>query len=454
MLASVFAKGWAQDYRQKVENFCLPVMDIYTVNSEEPTCDYVTHPKGAMGESIANATKVPARMYMTMLADTLYDSGEYEKDQSGLTIRIRGNTSAYGVKKPYKLKLQKKKDLLLRGDNDTYKDKDWLLMPLSIYTITGLKVNELIGMPYTPRYRFVNVFINDNYRGIYMLMESIKRNEKCRIDVDEDGFIVELDAYWWNEEVYFPTIMHTYNGKGYKYTFKYPDADDVDEDIISHIQDKINEMEKSMAEGTYPDVIDVETFAKWLLGHDILGTWDSGGSNRFFAKYDDGAFSKIFIPCMWDFDSMAKMDYEWARIHQDDIYYKMLFQSTNTEFTETYLDLWENLSHDIFTEINQYFDNITRTDEWDAVEKSLLLDQKRWNYNDCTLAEDADNVCKWLNDRQKWMNETINDIKVGDAGTVHNFVYSIGGVFQCKYKDFLRLPRGIYIVNRKKVFIK
>ncbi|MCH5175859.1 MAG: CotH kinase family protein [Prevotellaceae bacterium] len=453
-LATVAVGAKSQDYRQEVRNLALPMLDIFTVNAEEPTCDYVTHPEGSMGESITNASKVPARMYMTLQTDTLFDSGEYEKDKSGLTIKIRGNTSAYGVKKPYKLKLQKKKDLLLRGDDATYKDKNWLLMPLSIYTITGLKLNELIGMPYTPQYRFVNVCINGDYRGIYMLMESVERNEQCRINVAKNGgFIVELDPYWWNEDVCFSTIMHKYNGKSYKYTFKYPDPDDVDEDIISHIQETINEMEMSMAEGTYPDVIDVETFAKWLLGHDILGTWDAGGSNRFFAKYDDGVF-KIFIPCMWDFDSMAKMDNEWSKIHQDDIYYKMLFQSTNSEFTDTYLNLWEDLSDDLFTEINQYFENVTRTNEWDAVEFSLLLDQKRWNYKDCTLAKDAENVCKWLTDRRKWISNSIDDVKRGDTGTKYNYVYSIDGVFQCLYKDFLRLPRGIYIVNRKKVFIK
>ena len=90
----------------------LPVLYIQTVDSEEPTCDYVSAPAGCMGKTIANATKVPGRMIIYQWLDemdsVLYDSGDYEKDVSGMTIKIRGNTSAYYEKKPYKIKLQKK----------------------------------------------------------------------------------------------------------------------------------------------------------------------------------------------------------------------------------------------------------------------------------------------------------------------------------------------------------
>ena len=126
----------------------LPVLYIQTVDSEEPTCDYVSAPAGCMGKTIANATKVPGRMVIYQHIDesdsVLYDSGDYEKDVSGMTIRIRGNSSAYGTKKPYKIKLQKKKDLLFRGDEATYKDKDWLLLKYDyLLAMAGFKVNSM-----------------------------------------------------------------------------------------------------------------------------------------------------------------------------------------------------------------------------------------------------------------------------------------------------------------------
>ena len=105
----------------------LPLLYIETVDSEEPTCEYVSAPSGCMGMTIRNATKVPGRITMYQriegLDSVVYDSGDYEKDVSGMTIKIRGNTSAYADKKPYKIKLQKKKDMLMRGDEAKFKDK-------------------------------------------------------------------------------------------------------------------------------------------------------------------------------------------------------------------------------------------------------------------------------------------------------------------------------------------
>jgi len=41
-------------------------------------------------------------------------------------------------------------------------------------------------MEYVPRVEYVNVIVNDDYRGIYILSENITRDKDCRIDVDKD----------------------------------------------------------------------------------------------------------------------------------------------------------------------------------------------------------------------------------------------------------------------------
>jgi len=128
---------------------------------------------------------------------------------SGITLKIRGNTSAYGNIKPYKINLQTKADLLNRGNDETYADKDWILINGDkMNTIVGFKISELIGMSWTPAYQFVHVVLNGQFRGLYLLMESVKRNPRCRLDVDkESGYIFEHDAYWWKEDVYLQTRL-------------------------------------------------------------------------------------------------------------------------------------------------------------------------------------------------------------------------------------------------------
>ena len=96
----------------------LPVVTIVTVGGEEPTCEYVEHPEGMAGYGTRNATKVPGRLTITLGKEVLYDSGPYEKNVGGMRIKIRGNSSAYPRKKPYKVKLEVGADLLLRGDEE------------------------------------------------------------------------------------------------------------------------------------------------------------------------------------------------------------------------------------------------------------------------------------------------------------------------------------------------
>ena len=288
-----------------IKSLGLQVVSITTQNGELPTCDYAEAPEGCMGFTCINQTKVPCRIVITMLNDTLYDSGEYEKSVSGATIKINGNTSSFQNNKPYKLKLQKKADLLIRNDNK-YKDKNWRLLKeaYTLKTMIGLKVNELIGLPWTPRYRPCNVFLNGDYQGCYLLIESVERNSDCRLDVDKKtGYIVERDAYWWKEEYYFSTnYFEPY--KGYRWTWKYPDEEDVTPEQENYIKNYINQAEESIKNGTYEKYIDVMSFARWMLAHDIMGTWDSGGSNLYVMKYDNTENSLLQMANMWDFDTI------------------------------------------------------------------------------------------------------------------------------------------------------
>lgn len=90
-------------------------IDIETVDHEEPTYE-IAQTSITTSVSIKNCTKVPGRLFITLGSDTLYDSGDYIPDTSGMTIRVRGNSSAVLYpQKPYKINLEKKADLLCDG---------------------------------------------------------------------------------------------------------------------------------------------------------------------------------------------------------------------------------------------------------------------------------------------------------------------------------------------------
>ena len=177
---------------RKLQTTGLPVVVVETEGHEEPTCEFLRIDSGYPGNTIRNATKVPGRVLVVQGLDTLYDSGPWLEDVSGMTVKMRGNSSAFRVKHPFKLKLQKKADMLTRGNDAKYKDKDWLLLDGStLNMLTGMMVSRMMELQWTPAYKYVNLLFNGDYRGIYILCESVKRNPRCRLDVSEDqGFII------------------------------------------------------------------------------------------------------------------------------------------------------------------------------------------------------------------------------------------------------------------------
>lgn len=384
----------------------LPLVKIETVNHEEPTCEHVTAPANCWGTSIKNATKVPGNLMILKNDDILYYSGDYDKGNSGMTLKIRGNTSAYHDKKPYKIKLQKKADLLSRKDDKNYKDKEWVLLKYNgLKTLVGFKLCELLGLQWTPSFEFVNVMINGDYRGLYMLCESVKRNANCRINVDVTGYIIEYDAYWWNEDVYFVSD-YTYQ---MNYTFKYPDEEDITQEQIDYIKQYVKSLETAIINGEqYENYMDVDSWAKWLLAQDILGNSDSGGANMYITKFDNTDSSKLMMGNLWDFDSSYTVSTYWSVQHTaDELYFPKLLANKNKIFKNTYKSHWEKISSHLVEDMHSFLDEFGRSETASAIKASIILDNNRWGDESSRISEDISTYKAWFVVRLYLLNQMI-----------------------------------------------
>lgn len=444
--------------QENIDKIGLKVIHIETENNEEPECEFAEAPEGCMGMTSINAKKVKCRIYITLKGDTLYDSEMFEKNQSGATIKINGNTSAYFAipgNYPYKIKLQKKADLLNRN-NERFDDKEWRLINdgYTLNTIIGLKISELLQFSWTPAYTPCNVFINGDYRGCYLLIESVKRNKDCRINVDKtSGYIVERDPYWWKENRFFTTNYFA-SSKGYRWTWKYPDEDDVLPEQEDYITQFINDTEQSILNGTYSNYIDIKSFAKWILAHDILGSKDSGGTNLYVAKYDDTPNSLLEMPVLWDFDSNFRMEPgEFSKCHNNagDFYFYNLFNNTNNSFTSKYKELWLQIKPTLLSTITQYILSITDSEYGRALESSRMLHYNRWGYTPYeTIGELAQEAINWFNNHLDKLDVNINKLadntSISAIKTKEKFdVYNLLGNKVYKPK------KGIYIKNKRKI---
>lgn len=457
LLTVLFAEAYPVD-PDTLMNLGLPVLLVETIDGEEPSCDYLSIADGYPGNTITNVAKVHGRLCVVERGDTLYDSGNFVKNESGMTIKIRGNSSAFYPKKPFKIKLQKKADLLFRGDKK-YKDKDWVLLredETSLNQMIALKLSCMMGLQWTPAARYVNVVVNGDFRGLYLLCESVKRNPDCRLDVDEEqGFIIERDAYWWNEAVYIESPI-----VGVKYTFKYPNDEDITEEKIDTALQRITEMEKSIYAADYDEVIDVRSFAAWLLTHDILGSADSGGSNMFLTWYDNEA--KIMMGNIWDFDNIFSDEEDWSLLHGwGGFYFKSLMNSRNRAFALAYKDCWYDVRDRLRGEMDAYLDSLLTDSVRMPLDASRQMDFARWNVVvRHTVAYDVEKAKEWFAQHIVWLDDAIDAIP-DDISTAVELPQWAGQHKQMMTSPVFTLsgvkvqkPKGVFVIGGKLMLAK
>lgn len=438
----------------------IPLFSIITENKQEPQGYPVYPPEGCVGIGLGGNEYVKGSLVITVKDSVLYNSGDYKKDLSGIRIKQRGNTSALYNKKPYKIKLSKKADLLFR-DDAKYKDKDWILLRSghSLNTHIGFKVSEIVGQRWTPAHTFVNLMINNDYKGIYILSEAIEI-EKGRLNLSETGFVLEDDAYWWNEDFSFKgEILPQHMG----YTFKSPDIEDIPQHTLTDIQEYIKDVETALQTGNnIPDYIDMNSFAAWLLAHDILGTEDAAGSNRYLCKHDIQESSNTLLEMgpVWDFDDIFKRKDNWSQQHNGNyrFYYKYLLD--NQDFTQEYANKWNEIEQSLFDKISDIMYTIKDSIGKD-INTSRALDDKRWTRSNPTpsLEDEINNTEEWLSERIAWITENIhttNNIEENIAPVSKADVYLLDSRLILKGAtpdDYKFLPKGIYIANGRKIYV-
>lgn len=222
----------------------------------------------------------------------------YDSVLSDGKIRGRGNATWNSYpKKPYRIKFAGKESPFGFSPN-----KDWVL--LAQYNDKSLlreaymsEVSKAVGCEYSINYQHVNLYLNNEYLGVYLLTDQVKTG-KNRVNVENDGFLIEEDLYYNYEPLWFTT------GLGYNYTFKYPDAGDGEivsgDDSFNFILDYLNNVETALFNvSSNPEqiatLIDLNSFAKWFLIQELMGNWEP---NRFYVLHS--RISKLKMYPAWD----------------------------------------------------------------------------------------------------------------------------------------------------------
>ncbi|QRR03748.1 CotH kinase family protein [Dyadobacter sandarakinus] len=227
-------------------------------------------------------------------------------------IRGRGNSTWQMAKKPYRIRLASKYQLL----GMPAKEKNWVLLAnyadkTLLRNALTFELSKFMGLPYSCPYRFVDVYLNNTYMGNYTLTDQIERADQ-RVAIDKvnaddteepaitGGYLLEADGFADQE------VSKFYTSRGMKITIKYPDDDEINAAQSQYISSYVQAMEDRLfsddfrdAEKGYMPYFDQASLVNWYIACEITGNPDSFWSTYMFKKRND---PKIYFGPLWDFD--------------------------------------------------------------------------------------------------------------------------------------------------------
>ena len=367
----------------------------------------------------------------------LYDA-EGELDQAGDLKGFggRGNATWKADKRPYNMKLSNAADLLGMGSAEK-----WVLFS-NPYDPSHLR-NKLVydfaralDMPYTPQCQWVDLYLNGEYAGLYLLSE---RNEvhPQRVDLSEEGsFLVSRNQEWRMEN-----RGHAYIRTDSGAALRIHDTTMPTE----RMRELWQSAENAIAAGDgvdpatgkdYRELIDLDSWARKYLIEEVFANVDQ--LSLFF--YYDGAdeSGKIYAGPVWDYDFSLGNAMAWAAyspnmftmhdlVWEDGDWFSALY--AKDDFYERMTQIYESEFLPLLTELTggkleRYIGQIRQ---------SAKLNQIRWSTKD--PEGEFESLALFLPERIRFLSRAWIDGEdfcvvqaCGADGTVMCYGVSPGGI--------------------------
>lgn len=331
-------------------------------------------------------------------------------------ISGRGNSTWEYAKKPYTIKLSAEFPLCGLDSG-----KRWRLLALwregsKLDNKIAMDMAEELGLSYSAQGTWIDLYLNGQYAGIYLLAESVsvdqgrvditdleKENERYNEDIDhaeryeeEDnkgyriengpnitgGYLIEKDhpKHYSVENGGFVTSF------GNQFTVQAPKH--VSQEQVQYIQDWVEDIEQ-MAQNGDPAVwnyLELDSFAKRFLIDEISMNTDAGLTSMYFYKERDD--DKLYSGPAWDYDNAfgaysadaesASHDYEHsildycASLPNRLRWYAALYETSEMRqrVIEEYMKILPFMEDVLENKIDEYAQRIR---------VSVQMDQVRWN---------------------------------------------------------------------------
>lgn len=391
-------------------------------------------------------------------------------------IVSRGNASWDKPKKPYTIKLQDKYPLcgLRKGDK-------WRLLALwsegcKLNNKLALDFAEELGMANTAQGTWIDLYLNGEYAGIYLLTESVtvgegrvdiynleKENRQNNPDIDnaqhfaeenrkgylldhvktvDGGYLLEKDT----GEYYDEELNGFVTSNGFSFSIKEPaHASREQVDYIAGYVDRIDQMVQNGDPAVW-DYLDLDSLVSNFLVDEISLDTDVAVTSMFF--YKDVGDDKLYTGPVWDYEhtfgerNVEAVEGRFVNYTYSVIDHTKLFRA----ILNWYLQLYETPEFygtmtKKYEEMLPYFERLLSTgiDEYARqIEASVKMDQVLWQdknvkgksagtYQDfyANVKYTKFFIAKRLNYLCERWNVPHEEFPVPSNGQMHHLTYSV-----------------------------
>ncbi len=374
-----------------------------------------------------------------------HDSDDWNEYSGKISIEQRGESSIGFKKKSYSIELQyedgsnnnvsilglpEENDFVLYGP---YSDKTLMKNVLSyeLFRRTGR---------WAPRTRYIEIILNGEYRGVYVLTEKLKR-DKNRVDIDKlnekdvtpqeisGGYILRHDKKikLSSEEYWTSPVIQPYHERMW-YEYYDPEIKKLTDDQAIYIKDWMQNFDEVMSGSSFNDenngyrkYIRTRSFVDMMFLNEISKGIDNYLFSTYFYKENDEDGGQLNAGPPWDYnlgygnvnygeDWDAAETYGWCYTQGSRIYwferlmedesYRNLVYCRWTKFRETiYSD--DNIESIIDSCVTVLGDAVDRN-----YDKYPILGEYFWPalYFPDTYEEEVDILKDWLFERLQWID--------------------------------------------------
>lgn len=365
-----------------------------------------------------------------------------------IAIELRGSTSQNWPKKPYRFETHDSsgadQNVSLLGMPE---ENDWVLYnPWSdktlIRNILTYKISNDLGR-YASRTRLCEVWLNERYTGVYVLMEKLKR-DKNRVaiarldstDVNGDdltgGYIIKIDKTDGEETGGWRSAKRT------NYQYHYPKPNeilDVQKDYIKNFMDVFEKVVASPGyadpDTGYTEYFDVDAFVDFCIVNEISKNVDGYRLSTFMYKDRDSKGGLLTLGPVWDFNLSFGNSYYYDGARVENWNIETLFRETKGDFPppfwmeiiwndaafkSKFAERWNELrqstlhTHTLLTFIDAVADTLN-----EAQQRNYLiwpiLGQYVWPnfFIGDTWEEEIEHLKEWTQARAEWMDKNVEN---------------------------------------------